>query len=589
LAHACRANGRFGPRGIIREVNIGAQEATHLQSAHSVRIEFNQHWGLMMRRPLTIVVLSLTMVLCLAGKAKSQPVLTAIAVSGDPAPGTEPGISYQSVGGPTTNELNDVVYRATLSDFSEAIYFSAGPTPQLIARGGQQAPGLPTGVEYWNYLGVALLNDNRQIVIRNILQGRDAGVLSHNNEALFAGTMGDLHPIVREGDPALSAEGALYGEFSSPTAFNDAGEFTFNVSLTGPGVDSTNNRALYLGSPDSLQLVARTGSPAPGAGEGVVFDEINGAYLNDSGELVFQGRLAGDGVTFANDDVLYGGFADDLQIIARAGDPAPDVPDGIEWSDFSTGSSPLVVTDDGVLSFVANLQGCANALDCRAIYTGPRGALEVAARGGDPIPGIPGYEYFIARAAIGANDSGDLLFGAAIREGSTTQEAQFVRTPEGLQRLISNGDQAPGLPEGVQLQLVRAGEFNDAGQMAFYADLIGPDITNSNNQAVYFYDPATEQFTLLLQKGMEFDVGGGDLRILQTARLMPALGDDGITIGLANNGNLAIGFTTTVGSLVLASPRVPEPSSSMLLTLACVCLGISRRRGPKNRQDSRLH
>ena len=52
---------------------------------------------------------------------------------------------------------------------------------------------------------------------------------------------------------------------------NDAGQVAFRANLAGSGVDSTNNQGIWSEGSGSLALVARTGSAAPGAPDGVNF------------------------------------------------------------------------------------------------------------------------------------------------------------------------------------------------------------------------------------------------------------------------------------------------------------------------------
>src|SRR5207302_8259326 len=49
-----------------------------------------------------------------------------------------------------------------------------------------------------------------------------------------------------------------------------AARVAFQSDLDGPGVNATNNSGIWSGLPGAFRLVARTGSPAPGA-DGAVF------------------------------------------------------------------------------------------------------------------------------------------------------------------------------------------------------------------------------------------------------------------------------------------------------------------------------
>ena len=62
--------------------------------------------------------------------------------------------------------------------------------------------------------------------------------------------------------------GVNYSGFTFPV-LNDAGQTAFNASLSGSGVDSTNEQGIWSEGSGSLALVARNGNQAPGTPSGV--------------------------------------------------------------------------------------------------------------------------------------------------------------------------------------------------------------------------------------------------------------------------------------------------------------------------------
>ena len=103
---------------------------------------------------------------------------------------------------------------------------------------------------------------------------------------------------------------------------NDAGQTAFSADLTGSGVDSTNDAGIWSEGSGSLALVARSGDHAPGTPSGVNFSQLRYhlmfAVLNDAGQIAFFASLTGSGVDSTND---LGIWATDrtgaLQLIAR--------------------------------------------------------------------------------------------------------------------------------------------------------------------------------------------------------------------------------------------------------------------------------
>lgn len=109
-----------------------------------------------------------------------------------------------------------------------------------------------------------------------------------------------------------------------------------------------------------LSVVVLSGDPAPGAGAGVTFATVpfNFAvgvpFMNNTGRVAFLSGLAGTGVTAANDFGIWVGQPGALVLVAREGDPAPDLP-GLTYGTLLA-EGPLFSGSDAV-SFRATLAG----------------------------------------------------------------------------------------------------------------------------------------------------------------------------------------------------------------------------------------
>ena len=77
-----------------------------------------------------------------------------------------------------------------------------------------------------------------------------------------------------------------------------------------------------------VTLVAREGDPAPGAGDGVVFENLFAPSINNANEVLFAAVLSGTGVASDNKDGIWTGPPGNLQLLARDGDPAPGLAEG---------------------------------------------------------------------------------------------------------------------------------------------------------------------------------------------------------------------------------------------------------------------
>jgi hypothetical protein len=116
--------------------------------------------------------------------------------------------------------------------------------------------------------------------------------------------------------------------FPIPLLFNDRRQLTFNASLSGTGVSSANDSGVWSGGGSAgLSLIAREGDPAPDAGTGIVFGQLQfdsshqTIALNNFGQTAFIGQLAGAGITTANDKAIWAQDRNGiLRLIIREGD-----------------------------------------------------------------------------------------------------------------------------------------------------------------------------------------------------------------------------------------------------------------------------
>ena len=77
---------------------------------------------------------------------------------------------------------------------------------------------------------------------------------------------------------------------------NDAGQTAFHGTLTGSGMDTTNDVGIWSEGSGSLALVAREGSQAPGTPSGVNYSDIYlPSVLNHVGQTAFCRLISSDG------------------------------------------------------------------------------------------------------------------------------------------------------------------------------------------------------------------------------------------------------------------------------------------------------
>jgi hypothetical protein len=168
--------------------------------------------------------------------------------------------------------------------------------------------------------------------------------------------------------------------FNFHPAQNDSGQVGFTATLTGPGVTGLNDLGVWVDRGSGLELVAREGSPAPGTGPDVNFAiRFSERVMNSRGEMAFVGALSGTGVTILNDTGIWSeGGGQGLRLVARSGDPAPDLPGQVIGS-IQAADGP-VLNSSGMAAFVAPIGDFMGPL---AIFAQDRsGVLRLVARQG---------------------------------------------------------------------------------------------------------------------------------------------------------------------------------------------------------------
>ena len=153
------------------------------------------------------------------------------------------------------------------------------------------------------------------------------GVTSTNNGGIWLGTPGNVNLVVREGMqvPGQAAGVNLisdFGEQFTNIHLNNTGRIAFLSGLTAPGGSTPASRGVFIATPGSLSLVAKTGDHAPGTDAGVTFDfsQPNVIRFSDGGFVAFEAFITGTGVTAGvNDYGIWAGKPGDLRLVVRRG------------------------------------------------------------------------------------------------------------------------------------------------------------------------------------------------------------------------------------------------------------------------------
>jgi hypothetical protein len=253
--------------------------------------------------------------------------LVAVSREGDVLPGGEVVIPVSGTTLSFINQINEagqVLHElrfgvalpstaTTANDRALAIW-TAG-TDTIIAREGQQAPGLPAGVLFatptlgWTVdMGSAAFTNSGKTAINPALDGGGT-VVGVDDRAVYFGGIGGLNLVMRKGDACPGLPGVTFGNIGTSGLTCNENEVAFVAfHPVGGSVTATNDTSLWRGSNlGNLTMIAREGDTVPAT---VLPPSVNGPWtfnqfnngsnnvlLNGHGDLMFQASVTDTVVT----------------------------------------------------------------------------------------------------------------------------------------------------------------------------------------------------------------------------------------------------------------------------------------------------
>lgn len=471
-----------------------------------------------------------------------------VALMSQPAPGTPSGVTFGSFSVPVLNDSGRVAFYAGLNGTGVVTANGAGIWSEglgslsLVARSGSQAPGLPAGVNY-GVLHTPLFNNAGHVAFR-------AGATS-GSQGIWSDRAGSVGIVVHSSSQLPDTPiGYSLGSFDS-FAFNNASQVAIWAFL------NPNDTGIWSEGPGSLTRIAISRTQSPGQPNGVMFPLLSSPVLNDLGQNAFSG----------------GGIWSDaygtLERIAGVETQPPGVPSGVNYAGFG---SPLI-NNNHQIAFTATLNNSGGY----GIWAATPGNLSLVVRTETQAPGLPDGTKFTGLGLMALNNVGQIAIKASFSQAlDTWNQGIWVSGPNGVDLIAHSGDQAPELPPGVVFhtfsttndQFITRQPLNDAGQIAFGANLDGNGIDDSNNFGLWATDPAGT-LRLIVRTGDLLEVVPGEFRTIS-----------GLKAGGFNNiGQVAFRATFTDGSqglFVSSIAAIPEPTSMCLLILGTVG-GVSHR------------
>jgi len=304
----------------------------------------------------------------------------------------------------------------------------AGPPGDLrkVIQGGDAAPGFGEGIYVQAdsplRLG-ALMSDNGTLFVGGKLTGGEL----ENAQVWWTGTRENLQVLYHRGMAAPGCDEGVKFLWADGVGFNDSGEVSFRGGLTGPGVTGANDVGHWFGGPGVLTKIARRGDQVPEMAAGVTWKTAgNGVDLiNADGVLAECSLMQGPGVTEYNDKVFFLGGVEGLHLVGREGDPAPEAGAGVDFESFSGGRA----NNRGEVFYQVKYAGPGITDENKwALYFGPVGAGRQTLRDGAPAPTFPPgvvLKHFSPGLAA-MNDAGDVVGSTQIAGPGVTAENNVV-------------------------------------------------------------------------------------------------------------------------------------------------------------------
>lgn len=419
-----------------------------------------------------------------------------LAYLGDPAPGGGDHVNDFEVG--SLNNSGTVGFVSDVSTGGEGAFLAhAGRTNQQVTRTGEPAPD---GVVGGSSFGRIAVNDagNSAVGFGDPTQS-PIGLGGSVYRSDHAG--GPLSVVETAGVTPVPGGGVFRGAFVQ-TSINNRGAVAFTGMIDTPnGIHVPGETYLGLGlgiyqqSPNGkITDVAAPGDPAPG---GSTFDFAENPWINNRGDVAFEGHVVGDEIItggipqsarlFAADGTyIRDGKTGAIRVIAHTGDAAPG------GGTFRHAWGP-VVNDRGEVLFVGDLTPAPDNDKILGLFLNRGNKITAIARPGDAMPG--GGHIFTTSDYTndyGLNNHGDISFSAAldtfhteILGGVATQvhDTGIYVVSDGKVRLVArSGTVIPGVGTVADLQnpffvgadpqlLFGGAVINDPGQVAFQAIL----------------------------------------------------------------------------------------------------------------------
>jgi hypothetical protein len=424
------------------------------------------------------------------------------------------------------------------------------------------------------------------------------GVTSSQNVGLWSEHNGTLEYVAAIGNQAPHiADGAIFDRIHDPVINQDLA-IAFQGWLYGGGL--SDKKGIWSGTPGNLRLVALDDAPPESGRPNLRFGFFTNPAspsLNTSGEVAFRAGVAEEVTPTFYRESVWVEEDNQLRLAALSGDPAP----GIMGTTFGYFEG-FALDDNGYLSLVAWIDAeDAIGQQFPGIWVYKDNSLRLVTRRGATVPGGGPTEKFHQFDSVNVDAQGHAAFRSYVLDSQTSNVVPgiWAESDSGLNLVARAGQQAPGVMDGAIFADIRPPVQNDLGQVAFYATLIGPGVTNANREGIWAQD-ARGTLRVIARAGQAIDVDDGPGVDLRTISFLAMRYGNTRAEGVRSFNDVGqLGFWArftdgTEGVFLSNLVAVPEPSGHSLIAIGIAFLlplsGIVRnglmRPGPRLRSRS---
>lgn len=311
------------------------------------------------------------------------------------------------------------------------------------------------------------LSDSGAVGFLAALTGTAGG--SADNAGVYLGGVGGVAQLARKGATAAGTA-ALYSSFDSwGFDINADGRVAFKAVLSGAGVSTANDSALFQYKGAGTTLIAREGSVL--AGTGTTMGELNLMGVANDGDVLFFSQPTGSEFSLYRRNVSGSNVLESKPT---------DVVDGQTVLQYES----YTMAPDGTWLLHGHTQ---NNLISDIMFTKDN-ALRLIAKAGQVVPGSSDVFNSLSDARI--NEHGDAVFAAdtAASLGGASKGTGLFVSDGSTSRTVAREGQASADGNGYYSDLGAATNINGAGQFAFTSKISGG---GSSTTGLYFYNGST--------------------------------------------------------------------------------------------------